>query len=333
MYAGRRALARTGFAMLAVAAFALAGCTSEAADPPERAEAEASAGPTGEPEVSDITFGILPTPDYAPVQIGITEGFFEDEGLTVTTTVSNPGTVVPSLLNNTLQIAGVNWLSFVQAVSQDVPLVALAESDLGSEGYAEIMVAADSPHQSLADLDGLKVGVVATPGNCDLIPLAHLAGEGSDARPEFVNLPIPEMAAQISRGGVDAACVPEPTLSAMKASGDFRSVQDLFAGDYAGFPIVGFSMARPFAEQNPGTAAALRRALDKATAYAADNPDAVRAALKEFTQIPPEAIDAMVLPEYAEDTDASRIERAVELIKLTGTNPDAEIPDGSLYGQ
>jgi NitT/TauT family transport system substrate-binding protein len=330
MYSRRRAAARTGFAVLAVAAFALSGCGG---DPAPAEQAEGSAEPTGKPEVTDIAFGILPTPDYAPVQIGITEGFFEEEGLTVTTTVSNPGTVVPSLLNNTLQIAGVNWLSFVQAVSQDVPLVAIAESDLGSRNYAEIMVAADSPYQTMADLDGRKVGVVATPGNCDLIPMAHLEGQGSDAKPEFVNLPIPEMAAQISGGGVDAACVPEPTLSAMKASGDFRSVQDLFSEGYEGFPIVGFSVARPFVEQNPNTAAALRRALGKATAFAAENPDAVRAALKQFTQIPPAAIDAMVLPEYAEETDASRIEMAVELIKLTGTNPEANLPDGSIYGQ
>lgn len=331
MYAGRRAAARTSFAMLAVATLALAGCGGDSDDAAE--PGQASAEPTGKPEVTDISFGILPTPDYAPVQIGITEGFFEDEGLNVTTTIANPGTVVPSLLNGTLTIAGVNWIGFVQAVSQDVPLVGLVESDLGPNNYAEFMVAADSPYQSLADLDGKKIGVVATPGNCDLIPLAQLEEEGSDAKPEFVNLAIPEMGAQISRGGVDAACVPEPTLSALKASGDFRSVGDLFSGDYEGFPIVGFSVAKPFAEENPNTTAALKRALTKATAFAADDDAAVRAALKAFTQIPPAAIDAMVLPEYAPETDPARIERAVELVKSTGTNPDAELPEGSIYGQ
>ncbi|MGY1812301.1 ABC transporter substrate-binding protein [Blastococcus sp. SYSU D00820] len=330
MSTSRRSSTRVGLALFAVSALALAGCSGSDSDSGTQ---QAAAEATGEPEVADITFGILPTPDYAPVQIAITEGFFEDEGLNVTTVVSNPGTVVPSLLSGDLDIAGVNWLGFVQAVSQDVPLLAVAESDLGSPGYAEIMVAADSPYQTLADLDGKTIGVVATPGNCDLIPLGHLAGEDSDAQPNFVNLPIPEMAGQISRGGVDAACVPEPTLSAMKASGEFRSVQDVFSGDYEGFPIVGFSMSRAFAEQNPNTVAALSRALENATSLAAENPDAVRAALKEFTEIPPEAIDAMVLPTYAEETDPGRIEQAVELLQQTGTNAEAELPDGSIYGQ
>ena len=47
--------------------------------------------PAGEPEKADIKLGIIPIADVAPVFIGIEQGFFEDEGLTVSTEFAQGG--------------------------------------------------------------------------------------------------------------------------------------------------------------------------------------------------------------------------------------------------
>lgn len=284
----------------------------------------------GELEITELNVGILPTPDYAPVQIALDNGYFEDEGLTVNAEIFNPSTGLGPLLNQSRHLQGVNWIQFVTSVNQDVPIVGVAPADVGTPGYAEIMVAEDSPYQSLADLDGKKSATVNTPGNCDLIPLAALAKEGETAQPNFVNLAIPEMPAQLARGGVDAACVPEPTLSSVKAEGGFRSVSDIFSGEYEGFPVTGFSASKAFVEANPNTVAAFQRALAKARTDASDDESVVRDALKEYTEIPEAAIEKMVLPRYVETLTEEDLQQVVDVVRDSGLNPEATLPDGVL---
>lgn len=308
----------------------VAGCASQNNSPPGDSGSAPAAQPTGKPETTDITFGILPITDYAPVQIALDKGFFKDEGLNVKPQVYNPTSGLGPLLNQSITVQGVNWIQFVTSVSQGVPIVGISGADVGGPGYAEFMVKKDSPYQTLADLDGKKVAAVVTPGNCDLIPLAQLAEKGSSAKPNFVNLAIPDMAAQLANGGIDAACVPEPTLSALKAQGGFRSIGDLFSGTAEGFPVVGFSTSKAFASANPNTVAALQRALAKARALAASDDSVVRAALKEYTKIPGAAIDKMVLPKFVKTVTMDDLKRVVDVVRKSGLNPKASIPDGSL---
>lgn len=284
-------------------------------------------GTTGTPEQAQITFGILPTPDYAPVKIAIDEGFFADEGLEVEAQTMSSGGAVPGVVGGSLDIAGINWISFLLAVNRGIELQAVAEADRGGPGYAEFLVQADSDIQSLEDLVGQKVGVVATPGNCDVIPIDALQKDGVDGRPNFVNLAIPDMPATIDRGGVASACVPEPMLSAAEASGDFRSVFDLFSGEYDGFPIVGYSTSTTFAKANPNTIGAVQRGLAKAVALINRDPGVVRDVLPTYTQIKPEQAKTITLPTYPERTDLARLNGVADLMERIGlVQGEVEVP-------
>jgi NitT/TauT family transport system substrate-binding protein len=273
---------------------------------------------SGSPEQKQLTFGILPTPDYAPVKIAVDEGFFKEEGLEVTPQVMSPGGAVPGVVGGSLDIAGINWISFLLAVNRDIDLRVVAEADRGVPGYAEFLVSEDSDARNIEDLAGDKVGVVATPGNCDVIPLDTLEKDGIDEGPRFVNLPIPDMPATIERGGVASACVPEPTLSVAEESGNFRSVFDLFSGEYEGFPIVGYSTSGEFAEANPKTIGAVRRALAKASALINSDPDAVRRALPTYTQITPKLAESITLPTYPERLDVEGLRDLADLMERIG---------------
>lgn len=311
-----------GLAVTTAAVLTISGCASSP-EPTTPIDPEA---PDAALEVTDIALGILPTPGYAPMQIALDQGFFDEEGFTsVDIQISNSQTILPNLLNQTFHATGYNTIMFVQSIHEDLPIKVISELERGGPGYAGILVAADSPYQSLADLDGKKFAAVNTPGNCDLIPIAKLLAEGSDAEPEFVQLAIPEMAGQLQRGGIDAACVPEPARTAMLASGDFREIDDLFSGAYDGFPIAVYAVSAAFAESNPNTIAAIQRAIDKARAFAAENPEAVRDAMTRYTQLPPEAIEAMVLPTFMVENDFDALQQVVDLLRSTNVLPDAEL--------
>jgi NitT/TauT family transport system substrate-binding protein len=308
-------------ALVAAAVLALTGCGGGDAE----SGTTANAGASG-PEKTAIKFGILPTPDYAPIQIAIDEGYFKAEGITATTEVMSPGGAIPAVLGGSLDIVGANWISFLLGTSKGVAIAPVAESDRGTPGYAQIIVPNESPVKTLQDLDGKKVGVVSTPGNCDLIPLDSLKASGSAAKPNFVNIAIPDMPGNLQRGGIDAACVPEPTLNSVMASGKFRVVSDLFTGAYEGFPVVGFITSQKFATENPKTMAAVQRALQKAGDLARTNPDKVRQIVPKFTKISAADADAMVLPLYPEKSDMAKLQQVADVLTRTGLAANVKLP-------
>src|SRR5690242_9934250 len=82
----------------------------------------ARAADAGAPEKTHLTFGIIPTMDYIPVQLAIERGYFKAEGLTVTTRVTPPGNTVPALIGGAIDVSGVNWISTIVAYNRNIPI-------------------------------------------------------------------------------------------------------------------------------------------------------------------------------------------------------------------
>src|SRR5215467_1069082 len=233
--------------------------------------AQPSAAQAAKVEKPDITFGVFPITNYGVVYLSIQQGFFQAEGLNVTPRVmgTNP---VAGIIGGDFDTGGVTWTAFLLATNRGVPLVPLSEADRGAQGQALFMVKNDSPIKTMEDLIGKKVAVVTVGGACDLIVNDVLHKKGLDYKSiGYTVMGVPDMAPTVLRGGVDAACIPEPLLSVVQAQGGLRPVFDLFAGEYDGFPLVGFPVTLEAAETNPNAVGAVKRALDKGQALPHDN--------------------------------------------------------------
>ncbi len=280
----------------------------------------ATAADTSKLEKTKIVFGIIPTPDYVPVEMAVQKGFFKDEGLDVTTRVVAPAAAVPGLLAGTLDISGLNWITTLTAYNRGVPIRVAAESDRGVPHYAEILVKADSPIKSLRDLIGKKMASPsAPPGNCDVpVRIAMREMKADDTAVGFTDLPIPQMPATLASGGVDAVCLPEPLLSAVKASGTVRSIFDVFGGSRVGTPVANFSVSDDFAAKNPYTLAALERAIARSERYCVDHQDEVRAILPSFNRITADQAKVVALPTYVTRVDPAAAARLAKMLADTG---------------
>jgi NitT/TauT family transport system substrate-binding protein len=139
---------------------------------------------------------------------------------------------------------------------------------------------------------------------------------------------VPDMAPTVLRGGVDAACIPEPLLSAVRAEGGLRSVFDLFSGPYDQFPLVGFPVTERFAQNNPNTVAALRRALAKGLKFAHENPDKLRDVYPTFTSLKPELARQIVLSYAPEASDFTLLKKIGDLMDRLQVLPaKTRLPD------
>jgi NitT/TauT family transport system substrate-binding protein len=289
---------------------------------------------SGTIEKPNITFGVFPITNYGVVYLSIQQGYFQAEGLNVTSRVmgTNP---VAGIVGGDFDTGGVTWTSFLVATNRGVPLVPLSEADRGTPGQALFMVRNDSPIKSIADLIGKKIAVVTVGGACDLILNDVLHSSGLDYKSiGYTVMGVPDMAPTLLRGGVDAACIPEPLLSAVRAEGGLRSVFDLFSGPYDQFPLVGFPVTQRFAQSNPNTVAALRRALAKGLKFAHENPDKLRDVYPTFTSLKPELAHQIVLSYTPEASDFTLLKKIGDLMdRLQMLPAKTRLPDVAMPKQ
>jgi NitT/TauT family transport system substrate-binding protein len=287
-----------------------------------------SVAQSGKIEKPDITFGVFPITNYGVVYLSIKEGFFQSEGLRVTPRVmgANP---VAGIIGGDFDTGGVTWTAFLLATNRGVPLLPLSEADRGTKGQTHFMVKEDSPIKNVEDLIGKKVAVVTVGGACDLILNDVLRAKRLDYKSiGYTVMGVPDMAPTVLRGGVDAACIPDPIRSVVQEQGGLRSVFDLFSGEYDRFPLVGFPVTQKFAESYPNTVAALQRALAKGLKFAHDNPDKLRAIYPTFTTIKPELASKIVLAYTPEKSDFTQLKTIADLMDRLQMLPGkTKLPD------
>jgi NitT/TauT family transport system substrate-binding protein len=207
----------------------------------------------------------------------------------------------------------------------------LSEADRGAKGQALFMVKNDSPLKGPEDLVGKKIAVVTVGGGCDLILNDVLNKKRLDYKSiGYTVMGVPDMAPTVLRGGVDAACIPEPLLSVVQAQGNLRPVFDLFSGENDGFPLVGFPVTQKFAETNPNTVAALKRALAKGLAFAHANQDKLREVFPTFTTLQPELARKIVLSYTPEKSDFTQLKTIADLMDRLQMLPGKpKLPDAA----
>lgn len=291
------------------------------------APASAQAGKIEKP---NITFGVFPITNYGVVYLSLQQGFFQAEGLNVTPRVmgANP---IAGIVGGDFDTGGVTWTAFLLATNRGVPLVPLSEADRGAKGQALFMVKNDSPIKTTEDLVGKKIAVVTVGGACDLILNDVLLSKGLDYKSiGYTVMGVPDMAPTVLRGGIDAACIPEPLLSVVQAQGGLRSTFDLFSGDYDRFPLVGFPVTQKFAETNPNTVAALQRALAKGLAYAHNNQDKLRAIYPTFTTLKPDLAQKIVLSYTPDKSDLTQLKKIAYMMdRLQMLPAKTKLPDAA----
>jgi len=271
--------------------------------------------PAGEPEKADIKLGIIPIADVAPVFIGIEQGFFEEEGLTVSTEFAQGGAAsIPSVVSGDIDFAFGAYPSFFSAVQEGLPLLISTEANRAAPLFGGLYALPDSGIATPADLAGKTIAVNTLNNLVQLAVEAQLVDAGLTLDDvTLVEIPFPDMVAALERGDVDVIAVVEPFGTIAKNSLDAVLVTDMFAGRIEGFPVAGFYVTESFAADNPNTVAAFNRAWAKSVDYANNTEDAV----------------PLILPKYIETTTVEAARLLNDPLFVSGIDTDViqTVPD------
>jgi NitT/TauT family transport system substrate-binding protein len=266
-------------------------------------------GSTGSAEPVTVEVGVIPVIDVAVLYVGQEQGFFADRGITLNFNTGQGGAaLVPSVVSGEYDIAFSNVISIMQAREQGLPLtiVGPAAASTGDVDFGINMIMAIDPAiQDAGDLVGRTVGVNTLNNLSELmVDVAVEAAGGDPEEVKLAELSFPDQLVALASGDIDAFVCAEPFCSTAAADGArviANPYDDLASGEQVTASVY-FSTEQAIAE-DPDLFGRLQEAIAESQAYAAANPDAVKAQLPNYTQLAPELIAELRLPEFRESIE------------------------------
>lgn len=232
--------------------------------------------------------------DIAPIYHAQSSGMFRKYGLSVQFDPASSGSaVVAAVTSGAYEIGKGSVISAFRAVSRGIPIVAVAPGwvfDIKNPS-AEMIVAADSPIKTGADLNGKTVAVSSLNELNQMAAMIWVDKHGGDPKSvKFLELPVTASAAAVAAHRVDATVLLEPSLSAALADGSVRSIGSAFGAIASTFPVSLWLANRSWATSHPDLAKGFAKALSESSAYMNQHPDEVVTLLAAATQTSPDAL-------------------------------------------
>lgn len=273
-------------------------------------------------ELTTINLGVLPLADHAPLFYGIEQGFFADEGLDVQTQQGQGGAAMTSsVMEDELQFATGNYISLMLARQENIGIQVVSGLANGSAtpdgGTQALLVKEDSGISEVEDLAGKTFGVNALANIAELVVRATLDDHGVDASGvQFRELDWPALNEAALEGEVDVVVQAEPFVTFGKDAG-LVSLLDPMYETMPALPLGMVFASESWLDENPDLAAAFDRALQRSLEATSDE-DAMRETMKATTEIPPEVVDTLPLPNWGSEIDRSEVALLGELAARHG---------------
>jgi NitT/TauT family transport system substrate-binding protein len=292
---------------------ALAGCSASADVAADKSE-----------QVKTLRIAPQPIADFAPVWLGIDQGFFASEGLEVSIVEggASSSAQVPLLLSGKADIAATTAAAAIQAAGQGIAVnIVGGLTNFASDPAADqsaLVVASGSTMSGLRDLEGKTVAISGLKSVSEAVISAAVEKAGGDPKKvSFIQAPLPNLADLVASGGADATFLIDPFLSLATAAG-LKILGHPFPTAAPGVPGTSLVVASEFAAANPETIAKFRAAMEKSTAYATANPDKVKEALSKEAKIPMTTLAQSKNPAFSAVVDPQQLKVEIDLLTKYG---------------
>jgi len=316
-----------GAAALAVAALTLTACSGGT----EPVETTTSAAPSTPQETEapleqfTVRVAALPIAETGALWAAIDEGIFEKHGITIEILPSQGGAqAIPALLSGDIDFAIGQPFGPFRADGQDLGIVIIGDyaDSLASGKDVNAVVALDSSGiNGPADLAGKKVSVntVGAAGDLTIMQAVKDAG-GDPSTIEFVEVPFPEVPAQLAAGTIDAAWAPDPFMSIVD-NGDGHIVFHPYQETVPGITVLTNITTAEKLEKEPQMVAQFSAAMKEALDWANSNEAKVRAAIAKNLEIPEEAAAGITLPVFNFTIDVPSLDKLAGIAVDFGVLP------------
>ena len=278
----------------------------------------------------DITVGVIPIVDVAPLYLGVQQGFFKEQNLNLTVKLAQGGAaIIPAVVSGDYQFGFSNNVSLILATSQGLKLKIVSQgvqdgSDPNSDSWA-ILVKSGSAIKTCKDLEG-KTTAVNTLKNIGEISIkAACDKSGVDvSKFKLIEMNFPDMLPALNKGQIDAMWTAEPFTTQAKQGGATVLSYNMVATEPK-LSVATYFASASYTAQNPGIVKRFVAAIDKSLDYATAHPDQARSVVNTYSKIDPGVLQAMALPYWSHDLNKPSIDKLATLMVkygLISTKPD-----------
>ena len=228
-------------------------------------------------EPATLKVGVIPIADVAPLYVGIDQGFFKDEKLTIKPQLAEGGAAItPAVVSGDNQIGFSNNTSLLIAASKKLPIQIITQGVLAGktekEAWADLMVPKGSPIKTPKDLEGKTIAVNTLKNVCELTIKASLEKEGVDVdKLKFSEIPFPDMNGALESKRVDAACEVEPFVSQAKAAGS-TGIDPFYVKTAPDLSVATYFTSKQYAAAEPRGPEAVREGDEQVAGLHAEEP-------------------------------------------------------------
>lgn len=292
-----------------------------------------ASGDSGQPD--NVTVGVIPILDVAPIYLGVEKGFFEKRNIDLTLEQAEGGAaIVPAVVAGQYQFGFSNMISLLLASSQGLPLKVVSNgvnsTGVDGEDFAALMVKGDSTIESAADLEGKTVAANTLKNIVDTSVRASVRKAGADpAKVKFAALPFPDQPAALASGQVDAVFVVEPFQQAVLAEGG-RKIASSYVDAAPNLTVAAYFASQQLIGENPDLVKRFTEAMQESLSYADAHPDEAREIIGSYTEIAPDVITKVTLPKWPADVNKESVQTLADLALEDGLLSEAADVDALL---
>jgi NitT/TauT family transport system substrate-binding protein len=296
----------------------LTGCSST--------ESEGGEGQSAA-ETLELTVGHLVNGGQTPVYVADTEGFFADEGLKVTREQFTEAPVMVAAL----QRGDIDMISSIpgpmQAAAQSgFPLVTFMQQETAgfeAPDSGAVIVAADSPIETVKDLEGKRVGGIGGRSyvmTADLFAILDEAGADPE-KVTIVDVPFPSHIDALRTGQVDAVITVNPFTTQIQSEGVGRVISWLYLDSNPGQPLSSWWSKREWVEENEEIVASFQAAMKDSIDWLREDDARARDVVAEFTGLNRALLEEMPINRWAYEVDEEAWRKQTEILFDYGALP------------
>jgi len=317
--------------ILLLALLAVACAAEEPADEPDPEPADEA--PEDDAEGAEqLSVAYVPATTGLVLHVAHEEGFFEDHGIEADLTeAQNISEIIPAL-GQQFDISLGTATDLIRAGDAGLDVVQISGNTISTEDnpFARIIARDDAGIESFADLQGARVASPTIPGVINMGMLYGAQQEGVDPDTiEVIQVPPPNHPDQLQAGQVDVSQALEPFATSLVAAGH------VVLGDP--FSVIADPLATNFwiadgqwARDNVEVVERFREALEEATEFleaGGENEERAREILQDFTGMPPEVAQNVVLPTFDLEIREDDLQIWVEVLQELDEPVDVDTQD------
>jgi NitT/TauT family transport system substrate-binding protein len=277
----------------------------------------------------EVKIGYLGFVLALPTFVALEKGYFQEQGLKVTPTLFESGTIITdALITGRIDVQTGSAIIASWLAEQNMPgtykiFIMYGNREVLQDNTMALMVAKDSLLKGIGDLKGKRMGTFPGVASIALAKAVLRNSFDPDKEITLVEVPPGNIVQALAAGQIDAYFAPEPFGIIGEAKGVARRLIKsplLLLNLKTGIPGAPFSFNTKFLKEKPLVAKKVKAAYYKAVDFIYSNEAAARKFLPKYTNLPEPF--AMKIPfEYwtkVEEFDKSSGQPYFELLRKEG---------------